>query len=253
MTELPTRAGKDTGGLDELTTELDQEITEAGMRGNVLPGRVVRRHRTTRRRQDARTTAPAQGRGPDDRQDVTAPDGKGSAVDVRHAHLPQLRPGPGGRQSGRSGRLRLPAGGPRRAAFRGAVRPVHSELAPVPRLRRAVFAAVEPQRRLAPHIHLAMRGTVSRADLRRVLAATYHQVWWPNATDVRFDGEELAVWDEQTATYVDPATGEVLPTWDDALMPSAQDEPCTSRGSVNGSTPKACSPGPRTRTGVSAI
>ena len=41
------------------------------------------------------------------------------------------------------------------------------------------FAAVEPQRRLAPHVHIAMRGTVSRAEIRRVLAATYHQVWWP--------------------------------------------------------------------------
>ena len=41
------------------------------------------------------------------------------------------------------------------------------------------FAAVEPQRRLAPHVHLAIRGTVARAEIRRVLAATYHQVWWP--------------------------------------------------------------------------
>ena len=41
------------------------------------------------------------------------------------------------------------------------------------------FAAVEPQRRLAPHVHVAIRGTVSRAELRQVLAATYHQVWWP--------------------------------------------------------------------------
>ena len=79
------------------------------------------------------------------------------------------------------------------------------------------FAAIEPQRRLAPHIHLAMRGTVSRADLRRVLAATYHQIWWPDTSVVRFDGDELPVWDEQTATYLDPATGEVLPSWDDAL------------------------------------
>ncbi len=69
------------------------------------------------------------------------------------------------------------------------------------------FAAVEPQRRLAPHIHVAMRGTVSRADLRRVLAATYHQVWWPDTSAVRFDGDELPVWDEQAATYLDPATG----------------------------------------------
>jgi hypothetical protein len=45
------------------------------------------------------------------------------------------------------------------------------------------FAAIEPQRRLAPHAHIALRGTVSRADLRQVIAATYHQVWWP-PTDV---------------------------------------------------------------------
>ena len=43
------------------------------------------------------------------------------------------------------------------------------------------FAAVEPQRRLAPHVHIAMRGTLARAEMRRVLAATYHQVWWPDA------------------------------------------------------------------------
>ena len=43
------------------------------------------------------------------------------------------------------------------------------------------FAAIEPQRRLAPHVHIAIRGTFSRAELRQVLAATYHQVWWPPA------------------------------------------------------------------------
>ena len=79
------------------------------------------------------------------------------------------------------------------------------------------FAAVEPQRRLAPHIHIAMRGTVSRAELRQVLAATYHQVWWPDTSAVKFDGDERPVWDEHGCTYVDPYTGEVLPTWDQAL------------------------------------
>ena len=44
------------------------------------------------------------------------------------------------------------------------------------------FAAVEPQRRLAPHVHIAIRGTIARAELRRVLAATYHQVWWPDTS-----------------------------------------------------------------------
>jgi hypothetical protein len=79
------------------------------------------------------------------------------------------------------------------------------------------FAAVEPQRRLAPHVHIALRGTIARSELRRVLAATYHQVWWPD-TPVKYrDGDELPVWHDQTGGYVDPATGEVLPTWDEAL------------------------------------
>ena len=86
------------------------------------------------------------------------------------------------------------------------------------------FAAIEPQRRLAPHIHLAIRGTVSRADLRRVLAATYHQVWWPDTSTVRFDGDQLPVWDDDTGTYLDPATGEVLPTWDQALDAIGEDD-----------------------------
>src|SRR6202034_3239990 len=29
--------------------------------------------------------------------------------------------------------------------------------------------------------------------------------------------DHLPVWDEHTRTYLDPATGEVLPTWDEAL------------------------------------
>jgi hypothetical protein len=34
---------------------------------------------------------------------------------------------------------------------------------------------------------------------------------------VHFDNSHLPVWDEDSATYLDPATGEVLPTWDQAL------------------------------------
>jgi hypothetical protein len=34
---------------------------------------------------------------------------------------------------------------------------------------------------------------------------------------VRFDGDHLPVWDEAKAVYFDPATGEVLPSWDQAL------------------------------------
>ncbi len=46
-------AGHDTADLDELVRELDEEITSAGVRGKVAPARPVRRHRSTRRRQDA--------------------------------------------------------------------------------------------------------------------------------------------------------------------------------------------------------
>jgi hypothetical protein len=79
------------------------------------------------------------------------------------------------------------------------------------------FAAVEPQRRLAPHIHVAIRGTVSRSELRQVLAATYHQVWWPETSTVRHPDGDLPVWHEASGNYLDPATGEILPTWDQAL------------------------------------
>jgi hypothetical protein len=79
------------------------------------------------------------------------------------------------------------------------------------------FAAVEPQKRLAPHVHAAFRGAISRTDLRQVIAATYHQVWWPSTTHVRFEAGHLPVWHEATGRYVDPVTGELLPSWDEAL------------------------------------
>ena len=50
-----------------------------------------------------------------------------------------------------------------------------------------------------------------------MLAATYHQVWWPDTSAVRFEDGGLPVWDEAAVTYLDPATGEVLPAGDQAL------------------------------------
>jgi hypothetical protein len=40
---------------------------------------------------------------------------------------------------------------------------------------------------------------------------------WPATTVVKYGGDELPVWDEHTGNYLDPATREVLPTWDQAL------------------------------------
>jgi hypothetical protein len=76
MRDEAERDGGDTEDLDALLGELDEEITEAGMRGNVLPARPERRHRSTRRRQDA---PPLPKRNPDPRtigKAYTTPDGK---------------------------------------------------------------------------------------------------------------------------------------------------------------------------------
>ncbi|HZA81873.1 MAG TPA: replication initiator [Actinomycetes bacterium] len=77
------------------------------------------------------------------------------------------------------------------------------------------FATIEAQRRCAPHLHAAVRGAIPRRIVRQVRAATYHQVWWPlHDTPIYVDG--VPVWTDG-AGYVDPDTGEPLPTWDEAL------------------------------------
>ncbi|MEV0108636.1 replication initiator [Nocardia sp. NPDC050799] len=90
-------------------------------------------------------------------------------------------------------------------------------------LRRAVgwniqyFATVEPQKRGAPHLHILIRGTVSRDLIRQVTAATYHQVWWPphdRGSEV-YTGDIVPVWDPARLTFVDPATGSPLLAFDD--------------------------------------
>src|SRR5262249_56185141 len=85
-------------------------------------------------------------------------------------------------------------------------------------------APIQHQRRLTPHVPWAMRATISRAELRQIIAATYHQVWWPATDQVRFEGEYLPVWYEARSGYLDPATGELLPTWDEALDAITDDD-----------------------------
>ena len=84
------------------------------------------------------------------------------------------------------------------------------------------FAAVEPQHRLAPHLHTALRGTIPRVVLKQVVEATYLQVWWP-----RFDRPVFVhrkpQWDG--TDYIDVDTGIVLPTWQEALDQAETDEP----------------------------
>ncbi|WP_062971844.1 replication initiator [Nocardia flavorosea] len=90
-------------------------------------------------------------------------------------------------------------------------------------LRRAVgwniqyFATVEPQKRGAPHLHILIRGTVSRDLIRQVTAATYHQVWWPShdRDSEVFPGDIVPVWDPAKMTFTDPGTGSALLGFDD--------------------------------------
>ncbi len=89
------------------------------------------------------------------------------------------------------------------------------------------FAAVEPQKRLAPHLHAAIRGTMPRALIRQVVAATYHQVWWPSHDHEVYPRHRPPVWDARAGGYVDPATGTPLLTWARALDAIAADPHAT--------------------------
>ena len=216
--DLIAATGDDTADLDALITELDEEITTAGVRGKAAPDRPARRHRSTRRRQDAPELPKRKISPRTVGKTYTAPDGKTFRPSL---FLTLTCPSYG--QVGQDGTPADPASYDYDRAARDALTFAALFDRFMQNLRRYLghdaqyFAAVEPQRRLAPHVHIAMRGTVARAELRRVLAATYHQVWWPNAREVRYDGDQLPVWDEHTQNYLDPATGEVLPTWDQAL------------------------------------
>jgi hypothetical protein len=79
------------------------------------------------------------------------------------------------------------------------------------------FSAIEAQRRLAPHLHAAVRGAIPRKIVRAVAAATYYAAWWPPMDEVVYDGDDVPVWDAATGRYVDPTTGMLLPTWDEAV------------------------------------
>ena len=216
-------ANEDTSDLDELVAELDTEITKAGIRGTVTtrtasgnPQR--RRSRSTRRRHDA---AALPRRKIDNRTTgrvFTTADGK--------RYRPSMFLTLTCDSYGKVGDDGTPAD-PRSYDYQRAARDALHFSALFDRfiqnLRRTLgydaqyFGAVEPQRRLAPHAHLAIRGSVPRSVIRQVIAATYHQVWWPATNVIRYDGDSLPVWDEATGNYLDPDTGEMLPTWNQAL------------------------------------
>jgi hypothetical protein len=235
-------AQADTTDFAELIAELDEEITAVGMRGMAVPARPKRRHRSTRRRQDA-PDLPRRKISPRTvGQTYTASDGK--------TFRPSLFITLTCPSYGRVGENGAPAD-PESYDYGRAARDALAFAALFDRfiqnLRRYLgydvqyFAAVEPQTRLAPRAHIAMRGTVARAEIGRVLAAAYHQVWWPSTNEVKYGGDELPVWDEHTGNYLDLATGRSCRPGTRPSTPSAR---TMSRspwpGSGTGSTPRAC-------------
>ena len=211
-------AGQDTTDLDELLRELDEEITKTGIRGKAAPDRPARRHRSTRRRQDAPDLPRRKVSPRTVGKTYTAPDGKTfrpslfvtltcpSYGRVREDGAPA---DPGAYDYDRAARDALTFA----ALFDRFIQNLRRYLG----YDVQYFAAIEPQRRLAPHVHLAIRAP-SRApscagSWPRPITRSGARPFRPSSSTVT----QLPIWDDTIGGYLDPATGEVLPTWDQAL------------------------------------
>lgn len=160
--------GQDTTDLDGLLAEVDEEITKAGVRGQVTPERSQpRRRRSTRRRQDA----PDLPRRPVENTTV----GRSFAGKEGRTFRPSIFLTLTLDSYGKVHQDGTPVDPDSYDYVRAARDALHfSKLFDrfIQNLRRYLgwdvqyFAAIEPQRRLAPHLHMAIRGTVSRADLQ---------------------------------------------------------------------------------------
>ena len=71
------------------------------------------------------------------------------------------------------------------------------------------FAAIEPQRRLAPHVQVAMRGAIERQVIGQVTEGTSFQLWWPSF-DVPLYVQRSPVFID--GAYRDPDTHQELKT-----------------------------------------
>ncbi len=240
--------------LDEAIAEVEQAIAAEGLRGRVAPphgndnedqddaDQGGRRIRSTRRRQDV-PDLPRQKVDPRTVGRVyLAPDGSehqpsmwltltldsyGPVHGVRKASTGRPIPCPCGRWHHDDDPILGvpvdPAGYDYRRAAWDAVHFARLLDRYWQNLRRAVgwnvqyAGCVEPQRRLAPHAHFAIRGTIARTMLERVAAATYHQVWWPSAAQPRYLVDRPPTWDTDQKTWIDLNRREPLTVWQQAL------------------------------------
>ncbi len=202
---------------DEPTDDTDAELADTGVRGGLDHGK--RRSRSTRRRDDVPdlprrpATAATLGR--------VFTDPKSGARFRPSLFVTLTLPSYGRVDS--DGTPVHPARYDYRAAARDAIHFGKLLDRFAQNLRRVAgydlqyFATIEPQRRAAPHAHYAIRGTLPRALVKQVVAATYVNVWWPPTERVVYDGARLPVWDGDACCYVDPDTGAALPTWVEAI------------------------------------
>jgi hypothetical protein len=215
--------GLPTQSISDTIEDIERQLAETGAWGKAVSSERRRRTRSTRRRQDV----------PDLPRRKVAPTTIGRTYAARDGKVfrPSIFLTVTARSYGRVDKYGVPRDLDT-YDYRTAARDAIHFPALVDRyfqnLRRVVgfeyFGALEPQRRLAPHLHAALRGTIARKDLRLVAAATYHQVLWPSTDEVIFPDRHLPVWDEAAETYVDPDTGGVLPSWDEALDAIAEDQ-----------------------------
>jgi hypothetical protein len=206
--------------IAESVAELDTELRAAGVRGRLTPLEAPPKpvKRSTRRRQDA----PDLPRRPVERRTV----GRVFAGRYRPSTFLTLTLDSYGRVDSDGAAV-----DPDHYDYRRAARDAIHFPALVDRFwqntRRCVgwdvqyFGTVEPQKRGAPHFHAALRGAIPRAELRAIVAATYHQVWWPNHDQLVYH-ERLPVWNARAKAFTDPDTGAPLPTWEQACAELTQ-------------------------------
>src|SRR5262249_21337448 len=73
-------------------------------------------------------------------------------------------------------------------------------------MKIAYAGAVEMQRRLATHVHYAVRGTYARELLKEIAAATYFNAWWPQFDQLAYTPDKAPEWDKDAGGYIDPKT-----------------------------------------------
>ncbi|WP_067833345.1 replication initiator [Nocardia lijiangensis] len=211
-----------------LVADLDVELRELGVRGRLpsLDPKPARRAKSTKRRDDlpdlprkkvARTTigtAYANGKYRPSTFNTLTVDSYGPINRVRDEETGEM----------------VSDGSPRDPDsydYRRAARDIMHVKALFERwaqnLRRAVgwdvqyWGSVEPQKRGAPHIHLAIRGSIPTKLLYAVTAATFVNIWWPHFDHEVYTDDNMPVWDYTAGTFVDPSNGRALTYWDDAL------------------------------------